>query len=317
MAPTRCRSLLHRRLFFISFLLCIPFFFVLRALFVHTVHLDIASLCHINRKVPSLSQSKSLNSTSSLKFSILTFADGQALNAIGGIYPSFLESRSIYASLHGYSLKTYFHKPDARRHLVWSKIPAIYDILFAESQASGERNAPIDFDEWVWVLDLDTLIFNFNVKLESIVESAIAAKGSADIIIACDHNGMNAGSFLVRKSEWSRAFLKRWWLRDVKDVPMIDKLFEQAALTDLIRTDKSIAMHVQIAPIRVFNAYGYPAEDVYLFQTGDFIVHCPGPTLKKWLPAYAREWERMMQGCKLRELWMDAGLQFETPNLLY
>ncbi|MCO5551957.1 hypothetical protein L7F22_005464 [Adiantum nelumboides] len=151
-------------------------------------------------------------------------------------------------------------------------------------------------------------------QLESIIESA-GNRGNVDIIIACDHNGLNAGSFLVRKSEWTREFLKRWWRRgNDKGVPMMDKLFEQAALTDLVRRDKSVAAHVHIALIRDFNAYGYPAGELYLFQTGDFAVHCPGPTLKKWLPAYARQWEEMMKECNLRERWMDAGIQFEATG---
>ncbi|KAI5056581.1 hypothetical protein GOP47_0028399 [Adiantum capillus-veneris] len=156
---------------------------------------------------------------------------------------------------------------------------------------------------------------HLQVQLESIVESARNGRDT-DIIIACDHNGLNAGSFLVRKSEWTRGFLKRWWLKgNDKDVPMIDKLFEQAVLTDLVKTDKSVAAHVHISPIRDFNAYGYPAGEGYLFQPGDFVVHCPGPTLKKWLPAYTRQWERMMKECGLRELWMDAGMQFEAAGI--
>ena len=166
------------------------------------------------------------------------------------------------------------------------------------------------------MLDVDTLIFNYNVKLEHVIgwagtkwAASSASKWAAmDMIISMDMNGINAGSFMVRRSEWTRELLKRWWSRNDVSVPNIGGMFEQAALADLIHKDTSIASHVQIVPQRTFNAYGYPSsEESGLFQIGDFIVHCPSPSRKRRLPSYARAWERMMKECKLRELWMDGG----------
>lgn len=199
----------------------------------------------------------------------------------------------------------FFHRLDATREFVWSKIPGIHEVLFGQGSST-----------WVWVVDLDTLIFNFGVTLESIVEAAeanaVQRSKPVDLIIAQDHNGVNAGSFLMKKSEWSKNFLTKWWMRNDTSVPRIDLLFEQAALMDLIREDSEAAEHVHIVPIRAMNAYGYPASDIYLFREGDFLVHCPGPTLKKWMNSYVKEWDRMMDTCKLRELWMDGGKQVFT-----
>ncbi|KAH7300504.1 hypothetical protein KP509_24G065600 [Ceratopteris richardii] len=267
------------------------------------------SLCEVNQKVRPNNQ---IRLSSSTRFTIVTFADGHALSSIAGRYTSFLESRSLYASLHGYGLRIYFHRPDLRRSLVWSKVIAIHENFFhgPELPSSADRD-----NDWIWLLDLDALIFNFNVKLESIVESARAHHqgNDVDIVISNDHNGVNAGSFLIRKSEWTRQLLRKWWQTQV-GVGMDEKFFEQGALNHLIHTDKSMAAHVHIAAIRQFNAYGYPSGDLYRFREGDFIVHCPGPTLKKWLPAYAQEWENMMQQCKLREAWMHAGTQLEISD---
>lgn len=263
------------------------------------VNLDMRALCAINRKVPSVSvAAHNVSQGANMTFSILTFADRAARQSS----PSFLESRSIYANLHGYSLRMFFHKLDASREFVWSKLPGVHEVLFGRGSST-----------WVWVVDLDTLIFNFGVKLESFVQAAEAdakrRSSSVDLIIAQDHNGVNAGSFLIKKSEWTRNLLQRWWSRNESSVPRIDKLFEQAALEDLIRSDPEVSSHVHILPIRAMNAYGYPASSIYLFREGDFLVHCPGPKLKKWLNSYVREWDRMMDTCNLQQHWMDGGLR--------
>lgn len=124
------------------------------------VNLDMRALCAINRKVPSVSVAAHNNSQgANMTFSILTFADRAARQSS----PSFLESRSIYANLHGYSLRMFFHKLDVSREFVWSKLPGVHEVLFGRGSST-----------WVWVVDLDTLIFNFGVKLESFVQAAEA-----------------------------------------------------------------------------------------------------------------------------------------------
>ncbi|KAH7292043.1 hypothetical protein KP509_29G048800 [Ceratopteris richardii] len=308
-SPTLPRFCARKALCWLLFISLSCALIALRSIFLYNVSLDMGTLCEVNHKVRPSNQVRLSNST---RFTIVTFADKHALSSMAGRYTSLLESRSLYASLHGYGLRIYFHRPDMRRSLVWSKVTAIHEIFFQgpEVPSSVDRD-----NDWIWLLDLDALIFNFNVKLESIVESARAHHqgNDIDIVIAMDHNGVNAGSFLVRKSEWTRQLLRRWWQMQV-GVVMVEKFFEQGALHHLINTDKSIAAHVHIAALRQFNAYGNPSGDLYRFREGDFIVHCPGPTLKKWLPAYAHEWENMMQQCKLREAWMHAGTQLESPH---
>ncbi|KAH7292044.1 hypothetical protein KP509_29G048900 [Ceratopteris richardii] len=316
--PSMCRSLTlprlcaRRALCWVLFISLSCALVVLRTNFLYNVTLDVGTLCQVNQRVRPNNQVRSSNST---RFTIVTFADAHALSSMAGRYTSLLESRSLYASLHGYGLKIYFHRSDMRRSLVWSKVTAINEIFFQgpEVPSSADRD-----NDWIWLLDLDALIFNFNVKLESIVESARAHHrgNDIDIVIAMDHNGVNAGSVLVRKSEWTRQLLRRWWQTQV-GVVMAEKYFEQGALHHLIHTDKSVAAHVHIAPSRQFNAYGYPSGDLHRFREGDFIVHCPGPTMKRRLPAYAHEWEKMMQQCKLREAWMHAGTELESPHQSY
>jgi hypothetical protein len=63
-----------------------------------------------------------------------------------------------------------------------------------------------DYD-WVFWLDADAWITNYDIKLETI----LPRQGSADFVVTQDINGPNAGSWLLRNSDWSRKFLKDWW----------------------------------------------------------------------------------------------------------
>ena len=92
--------------------------------------------------------------------------------------------------------------------------------------------------DWVMWLDADTIITNPEIRLESLlVRRRACASGSSlsacrkpphsssrtypclqprsssgpDFIITVDGGGYNAGIWLMRRSEWSSAFLDSWW----------------------------------------------------------------------------------------------------------
>jgi hypothetical protein len=61
--------------------------------------------------------------------------------------------------------------------------------------------------EWVWWLDIDTIITNFHVRIEDRIDN------NYHFIISKDLNGINAGSFFIRNSPEGRNFLD--WMIDV------------------------------------------------------------------------------------------------------
>lgn len=63
-----------------------------------------------------------------------------------------------------------------------------------------------DFD-WVFYLDSDAWITNPQIPLETL----LPAQGGADFVVTEDAAGANAGAWIIRSSDWSRAFLKEWW----------------------------------------------------------------------------------------------------------
>lgn len=66
-----------------------------------------------------------------------------------------------------------------------------------------------DYD-WVFYLDADAWITNPAIQLESILPRQI----TTDLIVTEDATGANAGSWIIRNSDWSRQFLKEWWSLD-------------------------------------------------------------------------------------------------------
>lgn len=62
--------------------------------------------------------------------------------------------------------------------------------------------------DWVMWLDADTIVTNPDIRLESLLPRS---SNGPDFVITVDGGGYNAGIWLMRRSEWSMAFLDRWW----------------------------------------------------------------------------------------------------------
>ena len=67
--------------------------------------------------------------------------------------------------------------------------------------------AVLDDYDWVFYLDADAWITNPEIKLESV----LPRQGLADFVVTADSTGLNAGSWMLRNSDWSREFLRKWW----------------------------------------------------------------------------------------------------------
>src|SRR5690242_19869072 len=89
----------------------------------------------------------------------------------------------IYAAKHGYELVA---KKYNQRFSGYEKLIHVKELL-------TECGA-------VWSLDLDTLITNHNIKIESFLHT------HSGLFICKDVNGLNAGSFIFRNRQWSIDF---------------------------------------------------------------------------------------------------------------
>ena len=160
---------------------------------------------------------------------LLTATDGQGNNGgIKNIVQLAEENRKAYCNYHGYI----YHFINISKydlgdsHAVWKKIPAIVEAFNTYPDA-----------QWVFWLDLDAIIMTPQQDLNSLLlskhgmQTSLAAGDrhhnidwdpmntfqqaevdfeNTDMLMAQDHNGLNAGSFLIRRSKYTQWLLDMW-----------------------------------------------------------------------------------------------------------
>jgi hypothetical protein len=184
---------------------------------------------------------------------IVTASDGKGHNGgIQDILGKTAQNRKEYCEYHGYNYHfvniSKFDMGDA--HPVWKKIPAIVEAFNTFPEA-----------KWLFFLDLDAIIMSPKQDLTELVLSHQGMKNSIDfggewtgservplgvymqhdadldnldMLIAQDQNGVNAGSFFLRRSKYTQ------WLLDMWTDPFFMKMDwagqEQEALVNKSRT---------------------------------------------------------------------------------
>lgn len=176
---------------------------------------------------------------------------------------TWFSNKETYAKRHGYQS---FAKVDnfSAEAVHFDKFVHILHILESNPKLS-----------WVWWLDNDAMITNFNHKIENVIDD------SYDIVMATDLASINTGSFFVKNSENSRV-----WLKDMiskrKDYLNDKKWFDQQCVIDTYVTYKDI---IKLVPQKTINSYDYRMYNVQgidmlgndgQWEQGDWVVHWPG-----------------------------------------
>jgi hypothetical protein len=147
---------------------------------------------------------------------------------------TWFENKVKYAQKHGY--ETSLNLVDnITRHLGWEKIYHTKDIL---------ENRDVD---WVWVTGCDSMITNFDIKLESIIDN------NYDIIIAKDQNNINVDSFLIKNSSKSIEFLQT--IINSYENYVGHPWAENQCFIDLYHS--AYSENIKIVPQRTLNSYNY------------------------------------------------------------
>ena len=132
----------------------------------------------------------------------------------------------------------------------------------------------------VWSLDLDTMITNHRMKIEDFVDE------DHDFFITKDYNGINGGSFIVKKSDWAIKFLD--YLLNCKGCLTI--YCEQDAINDYMQVNANDPK-IKILPHPSINSYHYELyheipkqkHEQGNWQEYDFVLHLPGIGMSKRL----------------------------------
>ena len=172
-------------------------------------------------------------------------------------------NKAKYAEKHGYLAvaKTDNFSPE---QVHFDKFIHLLDVM--------EKNPEVD---WVWWLDNDAMITNFNIKLENLIDA------DYHIIMATDIAALNTGSFIVRNSSQAKEWLN-FLLSKKKEYKNDKKWFEQQAVIDFYPRFQNL---FKIVPQQWLNSYDYKMYNVEgidllgldgQWYPGDFVIHCPG-----------------------------------------
>lgn len=170
----------------------------------------------------------------------------------------------------------------ARKHR-YSFIPEIFEPPYSGYNKLTTILALFDYGvDVVWSIDADVLITNHNYKIEEYLNE------EASFYITKDFNNYNAGSFIVKKSEWSISFLE--WLLLCKGK---DKMYcEQDAFVLYSKLfPHAIGKQICVLPHPSINSYlyeNYPEIPMQShgngqWQEGDFVLHLPAIGMNKRL----------------------------------
>jgi hypothetical protein len=201
-----------------------------------------------------------------MKFALVT-AHNDAYQPLADI--TWEQNKKLYAQQHGYDA---IAKTDGFKYPITSGISFERSELIIELLESGKY-------DWIHACGCDTMITNFNIKLEDLADN------NYDFVIAVDCYNINNDSMLIRNAPSSIAWLKHVVnsYEQYKNHPT--RWFDQQCMIESI---DMMGDRIKIVPQRVLNSYNYdlyPIEPhIYKkdlmgnsgqWESGDFLIHWP------------------------------------------
>lgn len=198
---------------------------------------------------------------------------------------TWFNNKKLYCKKHGYAT-----------HVLDSTIPIDYHDNFQYDKLgylpkeyfghvyvkiSGIQKLLHEHPEYSWLMwcDIDTLITNFNIKIESFIDD------NYDFIIASVFNGINAGVFCIRNSEKGKEYIDN--MMKYRSYFMHEQDF-------IIKTYNMYEKIIKIVPQKTFNSFCFSdglhkdatsSKDTFdmegQWEPGDFLMHWPGSTTEE------------------------------------
>jgi len=186
--------------------------------------------------------------------------NGPTFSDIGSIYTA--KTIMEYSTVNKYYYAIQSEGLDKSRPTSWSK-PFL------------ARKYLEDGYDWIWCIDADVMIMNYEIKLESIVDD------NYDVLITCynnDINHLNTGSIIYKNSEWTKKFLDEIYDSSKYEIAGPNIFFEQSAIIKYYKNNPDEQKHFKMIPTRSINAH-YHGGMGHLnvnFEPGDLAVHLAG-----------------------------------------
>ena len=175
-----------------------------------------------------------------------------------------------YAATNGYGFEILddtsnnFEPRDQR----WNRVKILLDRLDSALKSSKEGRFEDGIKYYVW-LDADLIFTNHSHALESYV----ASNPTADIFLSAERHAAtgvgNTGCMIVKITEWSLQFFRRWWNNYDRSLNH-DQIYFNILYRSMLPT---ITEHVAILPSHLLNSHP-PAA---LYQKRDhYVLHLMG-----------------------------------------
>lgn len=194
-----------------------------------------------------------------------------------------------YAEKHGYGFLSERNYTAYDRPISWYKVRKILYLL--------------EEYDWVMWMDADSLIMNYNIKIEDIIEKQVKRQDSVflspeigpnkeplecklpelvstDYIIAQDNYSPCMGVFMIRNSEWSKNFFKD--IYDQKQIPenlkeqyLHEGLWENRGQDYLLYNNPDLMKNIKFVPKNTLNSFSID------WSPGDFVIHWPATEFER------------------------------------
>lgn len=194
-----------------------------------------------------------------------------------------LENKRLYCKKQGYDFICCTERLDPSRPIPWSKIKLLETVLDTKKY------------DWVFWTDADSVVTNFKIKLESLIDD------NFDFILTRDFQNLNSGQFFLKNSDWSKNFLKTVYAHE----EFINHMWwEQAAVIYEYDHNESVRRKTKVHPQRSFNSFSKEVMgswfkgdiDAVYYQPGDFIIHFAGigtDRLQELLITYSNKYQEI------------------------
>jgi hypothetical protein len=168
-----------------------------------------------------------------------------------------LPNRRIYCEKHGYeSVEVGGWDSDTweGRAACWGRMDVSRKVLHR-------------FDA-IFVMDIDAVITNMDIKIEDLA--------THDFVSTADVNGLNAGMILIKHTDWSAAFMDKYWETGKRYQHFPNS--EQSCMAHLLICEPQEKWSIK--PQRTMNSFPYHLYEDFKFPEGqweslDFILHTP------------------------------------------
>lgn len=208
---------------------------------------------------------------------------------------TWTNNRKLYAEKHSYETFSLTEGFSSDISLGWQRLLFIENVMLSRSDIA-----------WIWLTGSDTMVTNFNIKIEDRIDN------NYHYMMSVDFNSVNADSVLFRNSVEGRKLIRE--IIDLEPKYRNDPWHEQGAMADMFGLPRDLSPWpehiseaykniVKIMPQKYMNSYeysgyhpGYPHSRNNLdrmgqygnWESGDWLIHWPGTTLEHRMNAAAR-----------------------------